>query len=152
MIKTMKMLYSTVATTFFIVSVLIALVGCDSAAPARTQQTASVAPNDSKIDLPGPKPDPSRDEAGELIKVCGAPSSDIQKSVEGGTQRILAFHHYGVDIFFLQNTTDSPKWASTAVFAGENNINRKALSRKMPCSKKMSLYSVDVLDPYLFSH
>jgi hypothetical protein len=88
----------------------------------------------------------------KLVKVCGTPTTDALKIVEGGTQRILSFRRYGVDIFFLQNGTDSPKWASTAVFAGEDNINRRVLSRKMPCSKKMKLYSVDVLDPYMLNH
>jgi len=83
--------------------------------------------------------------------VCGAPTADTRKGVEGGTQRILSFHRYGVDVFFVQNSIDSPKWASTAVFVGKDTIDRKALSRKMPCAKKVKLYSVDTNDPYLLN-
>jgi len=128
----------------FLLSCVVAPVsGCDAPTPP-TDQSA-------KIDLPGPKPDPNRDEAAELIKACGLATSDTSKIVEGGTQRILGWHRYGVDVFFLQNGTDSPKWSSTAVFVGEDNIDRKTLSRKMPCSKKTSLFSVDVLDRYLLN-
>lgn len=93
----------------FLVCVVVALVGCDSGAtPASTEQAAPRESQDGKIDLPGPKPDPNRDEAAELIKVCGAPTADTRKGVEGGTQRILSFHRYGVDVFFVQ-TQSTPQ-------------------------------------------
>ena len=123
---------------------LASVNGCDTPAPRTDQPT--------KIDLPGPKPDPNRDEAAELIKACGSPTSDTSKVVGDGKERILSWRRYGIDVFFLQNGTDSPQWASTAVFIGEDNIDRNILSRKMPCSKKTSLYGVDVLDPYTRSH
>lgn len=129
---------------------LLPMSGCD--APAASPNQPVVAAQEGKVDLPGPKSDPNRDEAAELIKVCGPPTSDTSKSVQSGTQRILSWHRYGVDVFFIQNLTYSPKWASIAAYVGEDNINRKVLSRKMPCSKKVSLYSVDVMDPYVLSH
>jgi hypothetical protein len=143
--------YSQIARRLALVCMIApALLSINGCGPA--PRPAATATQDGRIDLPDPRPDPTRDEAAELIKVCGTPTSDTWKSVEAGTQRILSYHRYGVDVFFLQNGSDSPRWASTAVFVGEDTINRKTLSRKMPCTKKMSLHSVDVLDPYMLNH
>ena len=116
---------------------VLAASGCDASPAPRPEQ----APERAE-----PKPNPDRDEAAELAKACGAPTTDKCKHVQDGIQRILSWHRSGVDVFFIQNATDSPKWASTAVFVGEDTIDRKTLSRKMPCSKRVSLFSVDVLD------
>lgn len=122
--------------------VMLAATGCDDsvASPQQTKAEAS---------LSAPKPDPKRDEAAELITACGKPTTDRRKIVRDGTQRILSWHRSGVDVFFIQNRTDSPRWASTAVFVGEDTINRKTLSGKMPCSRRVTLFSVDTMDPYL---
>ena len=116
---------------------VLATSGCDAPQAPHPEQ----APERAQ-----PKPNPSRDEAAELVKACGAPTTDKRKHVQDGIQRILSWHRSGVDVFFIQNAIDSPKWASTAVFVGEDTIDRKTLSRKMPCSKNVSLFSVDVLD------
>jgi hypothetical protein len=131
-----------------LMTAVLCFAGCQTETPAPKPEVAK----DTKRSL-GPSPDPTRDEAANLIKACGSPNSDTQQAIEQGTQRTMSWHRYGVDFQLTQNTTDSPKWATTGIFraGSEDTIDRNALSRKMSCTRKVKLFAVDEFNQWLFS-
>jgi hypothetical protein len=125
---------------------MLCSVGCETEAPTPPAPQAQ----DTRPSL-GPTPDPTRDEAANLIKACGLPTTDKQIVISAGvTQRIMSWKRYRLD-FYLQHDTDSPNWATTGIFrfGSEETIERSTLSKKMPCASKTKLYAVDDLIEWL---
>jgi hypothetical protein len=135
-----------IAVCVLLLAGLLPLCGCDSAGAPPTQTSQDTRPS-----LPGPRPNPSRDEASELIRVCGHPDSDTQKPSSlggsGAIQRIMKWRRYDIEAQLEHNDVDSPKWATTGIFLidGHDTIDRETLSKRMPCSKKTTLFVVDEL-------
>jgi hypothetical protein len=59
----------------------------------------------------------------------------------------MKWDRYDIEVQLEHNNTDSPKWATIAVFLidGDDAIDRATLSSRMPCSKKAILFAVDEL-------
>jgi len=123
---------------FLTFAIAICLVGCHADEPTPQPEVKDTRPS------LGPQPDPTRDEAAELIKACGLPDTDTKQTADSHTERIMSWRKYGVD-FYLYHGNDSPLWATTGVFlkGSQSTIERKTLSRKMPCASKVKLYTLD---------
>jgi hypothetical protein len=125
---------------------LLPLDGCQSSSDS-TPQTAQ----DTLPSPPVRSPAPSRDEAANLIKVCGRPDSDTRKAAPSGAagavRRIMKWKRYDVEVWLDHNDVDSPRWATTGIFLinGDDAIDRETLSKKMPCSRRTTVYFVDGL-------
>ena|ERR1700733_14697021 len=118
---------------------VLAFAGCESSSTSAPQQAEVRKPS---------VPDPSVDEASNLVKACGAPSSDTKKSFpgggRGGVKRSMKWNRYNVEVWLLKNAEGNPKWASIGVFliGGDDTIDRDTLAKRMPCSQSVNLYAL----------
>lgn len=141
-----RLLSRTVLSLLLTMTVALCSVGCETEAPTPPK-------SEVKDTLPrlGPTPDPTRDEAANLIKACGLPTTDNRLRPDGAIQkRIMSWKRYRLD-FYLESSPDEPAWATTGIFrfGSEETIERSTLSKKMPCASKTKLYAVDDLVEWL---
>lgn len=139
------LLSRTVLSLLLTMTATLCSVGCETEAPKPPAPYVDTRPS------LGPTPDPTRDEAANLIKACGLPTTDTQLVISADqTQRIMSWKRYRLD-FYLMHGVDSPKWVTTGIFrfGSEDTIERSTLSKKMPCASKTKLYAVDDFDAWL---